>query len=60
MSEALFTKHRRTQAELENLYDYIPDGAILRSKTRWYEEREKNTKYFVSLEKGNKSKVMYS
>ena len=26
-------------------------GAILRSKVRWYEEGERNTKYFYSLEK---------
>ena len=26
-------------------------GAILRSKTRWYNEGEKNTKYFLNLEK---------
>ena len=56
MSETLLTEHERIQAELENLYDYIADGAILRSKTRWYEEGEKNTKYFLSLGKGNKSK----
>ena len=56
MSEALLTEHEGTQAELENLYDYTADGAILRSKARWYEEGEKNTKYFLSLEKGNKSK----
>ena len=42
MSEALLKEHERTQAELENLYDHIADGAILRSKTRWYEEGEKN------------------
>ena len=44
MSEALLTEleePKRTQAELENLYDYIADGAILRSKVRWYEEGEK-------------------
>ena len=41
MSEALLTKHERTQAELENFYDYIADGAILRSKARWDEEGEK-------------------
>ena len=56
MSETLLTEHKRTQAELENLYDYIADGAILRSKARWYEEGEKNTKYFLSLETSNKSK----
>ena len=26
-------------------------GAILRSKVRWHEEGERNTKYFYSLEK---------
>ena len=46
MSEALLTEHERTQAELENLYDYIADGAILKSKAMWYEEGEKTTKYF--------------
>ena len=28
-------------------------GAILRSKARWHEEGERNTKYFFSLEKRN-------
>ena len=28
-------------------------GAILRSKSRWHEEGERNTKYFFSLEKRN-------
>ena len=28
---------------------------ILRSKSRWYDEGEKNSKYFLSLEKSNKS-----
>ena len=33
----------------------VTNGIILRSKTHWYEEGEKNTKYFLSLEK-NKAK----
>ena len=49
MPESLLTEHERIQ-------DYIADGAILRSKARWYEEGEKNIKYFLSLEKGNESK----
>ena len=34
----------------EKLYDKVK-GMIFRSKARWYEQGEKNTKYFFSLEK---------
>ena len=30
---------------------YKTQGSIIRSRTRWYNEREKNTKYFFKLEK---------
>ena len=43
--------------ELEDLYDYITDGAILRSKVNWYEQGEKSTEYFLNLEKHSKSKM---
>ena len=43
--------------ELEDLYDYITDGAILRSKVNWYGQGEKSTKYFPNLEKHIKSKT---
>ena len=33
--------------ELENIVEYI----IMRAKCRWYNEGEKNSKYFLSLEK---------
>jgi len=39
--------------ELEKLIEYRTKGAILRSKTQWYNEGEKNTKYFLNLEKRN-------
>ena len=32
---------------------YRTKGAILRSKVRWYEDGERNTKYFYALEKRN-------
>ena len=51
MSEALLTKRERTQAELGNFYDYIADGAILRSKARWYEEGEKILNLFYLWKK---------
>ena len=37
--------------ELEKIIECRTKGAILRSKSRWYNEREKSTKYFLSLEK---------
>ena len=37
--------------ELEKIIEYRTKGAILRSKSRWYNEGEKNTKYFLNLEK---------
>ena len=44
------------QAEYDELYDYITQGAILRSRANWYEKGEKNNKYFLNLEKSNKKK----
>ena len=37
--------------ELEKIIEYRTRGAILRAKCRWYNEGEKNSKYFLSLEK---------
>ena len=37
--------------EHETLIEYQTKGAIIRSKSRWYNEGEKNTKYFLNLEK---------
>ena len=37
--------------ELQKIIEYRNKGAILRSKSRWYNEGEKNTKYFLNLEK---------
>ena len=55
ISDALVTDYEGAKTELENLYNYIADGVILRSKVRWYEEGEKCSKYFLSLEKCNKT-----
>ena len=55
ISDALVTDYEGAKTELENLHNYIADGAILRSKVRWYEEGEKCSKYFLSLEKRNKT-----
>ena len=42
------------QAEYDQLYDYITQGAIIRSRATWYELGEKNNKYFLNLEKSSK------
>ena len=44
------------KAEYEEAYDNIVKGSILRSHVRWYEEGEKNTRYFLSLENQHKKK----
>ena len=44
------------QVEYEQLYDYITQGSIIRSRATWYELGEKNNKYFLNLEKSNKKK----
>ena len=36
---------------MEKIIEYKTKGAILRSKCRWHNEGEKNTKYFLNLEK---------
>ena len=41
------------QEELEDIRKPLIDGLIVRSKTRWHEQGEKSSKYFLSLEKSN-------
>ena len=53
-SETLTLEYESANADLEKNNDYIANGAIFRSKVCWYEKVEKNTSYFLSLEKKNK------
>lgn len=39
--------------EVEEIHDRSLQGIQLQSKVRWVEEGEKNTKYFMNLEKRN-------
>ena len=39
------------KCKLETIIEYRTKGAIVRSKSQWYNEGEKNTKYFLNLEK---------
>ena len=44
------------QEEYDNLYDYIIQGAIIRSYANWYEKGEESNKYLLNLEKSNRKK----
>ena len=54
--ECSLQEYNKCKQDLEEIYNYITEGIILRSKTDWYELGEKSTKYFLNLEKGNKAK----
>jgi len=45
------TKLEIKKQSLEQWINYKTQGSIIRSRTRWYNEGEKNTKYFFELEK---------
>ena len=56
-SDYVLKEYHEAKAELEQIYDYITKGIILRSRSTWYEKGEKSTKYFLTLEKRQKSKT---
>ena len=51
-------EYTQTKLEWENLLRTKMNGVILRSKAKWIEEGEKNTKYFLNLEKRNYSSTL--
>ena len=51
MKENIRTELRIKKQQIEGIIAYKTQGAILRSKVKGYNEGEKNTKYFHSLEK---------
>ncbi|KAJ8019198.1 hypothetical protein HOLleu_42370 [Holothuria leucospilota] len=56
MTESAETRSLLTAAQngLISYLDYKLQGTIIRSRARWVEDGEKNSKYFLSLEKRNK------
>ena len=44
------------KAEYEREYDYIVRGSIIRSRATWFEQGERNSKYFLNLENNNETK----
>ena len=49
----LLNEYYALKAKLEKLLNKKIKGTILRSKARWYENGEKNSSYFLNLEKRN-------
>ena len=56
-SESDLEEYENAKAELEKIYDHIAEVIILRSKSQRYEEGEKGSKYFLTLEKSRKAKT---
>ena len=52
-SESKFIEYQTVKSEYENIQDLKANGAIIRSKAKWIEYGEKNSKYFLNLEKRN-------
>ena len=49
-------KLEELKIEYESSYDYITQGAMIRSRARWYEKGEKSNSYILRLESFNHSK----
>ena len=41
------------RTEYDSMYDYITQGAIIRSRETWYEWGGRNKKYFLNLKNSN-------
>ena len=59
-SKENITKLYNPGTELNKIAEYRTKGAIIRSRMRWHEQGEKNTKYFLYLEKRQNSKTFIS
>ena len=51
VKQKMWSELETKKRELETIIEHQTKGALLRSKSRWYNEGEKNTKYFLNLEK---------
>ena len=48
--DSKFIELEELEFKLNKIYDYETKGLIIRSRVRWLEEGEKNSKYFCNLE----------
>ena len=51
-----FNDLENLQTDYDRLYEFIAQGAIVRSRATWYEYGEKSNKYFLNLENSRKKK----
>ena len=47
----LVVEVERARLEIQEISEHKTKGAIIRGRARWYEHGERNSKYFVNLEK---------
>ena len=50
-----YRKLKELEAELDDIHDKRTKGAQIRSKAKWIKDGEKNTSYFLRLEKQHQS-----
>ena len=50
-NEEILSKLQKAKTELEEIIEYKTKGAIIRSRVKWYNEGEKNSKYFLQMER---------
>ena len=55
-SDSLRSELERIKTKLSKIASVKTRGTIIRSRARWYEHGEKNSKYFYNLEKTNQRK----
>ena len=55
----LLNQLETTKAELDELYNYITEGSILRNKVRWFEQEENPQSMFLAWRKETKVKRIY-
>ena len=55
-SDSLKSELERIKSKLSKIVESKTRGTIVRSRARWYEHGERNSKYFYNLEKSNQKK----
>ena len=50
-NQSIIERINLLKRDLEKIIEHRTKGAIFRSKSQWYNEGERNTKYFLNLEK---------